>query len=300
MLGQNVRFDGGNKAHDWLIKELGKQVEWHPVCPEMEMGLGAPRESVRLISHGTTIEMVGNKTGEKLTALAKKTAARILGKFPEPDGMIFKKNSPSCGMERVRVEKKNGYVDRNALGMFAEAFMEKFPLVPCTEEGRMENLEEREHFVMRLFARKRWREQPKTIASLQLFHQRYKFILMAHNQKLAKDLGKIAANSDRRSPKEVCAEYELVFFDAMSKRTTPGRRFNVLQHLFGFLKDRLPEKEKKSLLDDLEGYRRGEISFQATFALLRSACKRVDVPYLEQNLFWDPYPRALGLRRFLE
>ncbi len=300
LLGENVRFDGGHKAHEWLIKELGKQVEWHPICPEMEMGLGAPRESVRLIAHGDSVEMVGNKSGDNLSTLAKKTAAKIVGKFPATDGMVFKKNSPSCGLERVRVEKKNGYVDRNGQGLFAQAFTTSFPLVPCTEEGRMEDVEEREHFVMRVFARRRWRDLPKTIASVQLFHQRYKFILMAHNQRLAKELGKLAANSDRRPVREVSANYEVAFTEALSKRTTPGRRYNVLQHLFGFLKDRISEKEKKSLGEELESYRSGEISFQAIIALLRHSCKHVGVPYLEENLFWDPYPKALGLRRFLE
>ncbi len=299
LLGNQVRFDGGHKGHEWLIKELAKQVEYYAVCPEMEMGLGVPRESVKQIAHGDGVELVGNTTGRKLTTLAKKTAAKMLTKFPEPDGMVFKKNSPSCGLERVKVEKKNGYMDRTGQGMFAAAFVANFPLVPCTEEGRMADVEEREHFVMQVFARRRWRDLPKTVASMQLFHQRYKFVLMAHNQKLAKDLGKIAANSDRRAPDKACAEYETVFAQALSKRSTPGRRFNVLQHLFGFLKDRLPEAEKKSLYEDLQGYQTGEVSFQTMVSLLRHTSQRVGVTYLAENLFWDPYPKSLGLQRFL-
>jgi len=299
LLGEKVRFDGGHKGYDWLTEELSKQVAWHAVCPEVEMGLGVPRESIRLVEEDGKTELVENKTERNLTALADRTSKRILKNFPVVDGYVFKKNSPSCGWERVRVHKPKDRFSKDGQGKFAEAFTKTFPLVPCSEEGRLCDVEEREHFVIRVFAHFRWRNLPKSIASVQLFHQRYKFLLMAHSPKLAKDLGKLAANSDRRAPKEVCAEYEAVFAEALAKKSTPGRRFNVLQHLFGYVKDKLPAPEKKSLWEDLEGYRSGEISFQAVVQLLRHASQRVGVNYLAENLFWDPYPKALGLRKFI-
>ncbi len=299
LLGEPVRFDGGHKSNEWLIKELGKQVEWFSVCPEVEMGLGVPRESIRLAETKEGVRLIANETQRDLTPLAEKTSAKIIKRFPILHGFVLKKNSPTCGQERVRIDRKGASFGKDGVGLFAKALMESFPRLPVIEEGRLSNPEEREHFVTRVFALYRWQQVPKKVAAIQLFQQRYKFLILAHSPKSVPQLGKIAANSAKQTPSEVYAEYESLFLKALSQATTAGRRYNVLQHVFGFLKDQISDNEKKSLWEELEGYRSGEISFQTVVSLLRHAARRVGVTYLEENLFWDPYPKALGLRKFL-
>ncbi len=299
LLGNAVRFDGGHKGQVWLIKELGQQVQWHVLCPEFEMGLGVPRESIRLVKEGETIRLIGNETELDLTALAAKTAKRLIAALPPLQGFIFKKDSPSCGLERVKVEQKGGHSARDGQGIFATALVTKYPELPVIEEGRLTDAEQREHFVTRVYALHRWNALAPTIPALQLFHQRYKYLLMAHSPKSVAQLGRLAANSDRQPISIVFAHYRTLFLEALAKGTTPGRRYNVLQHLFGYVKDRVEAKERKALWEELEGYHSGEVAFQTVVSLLRHTSRRVGVPYLEQNLFWDPHPKGLGLRKYL-
>lgn len=299
LLGNRVRYDGGHKRADWLVKELGKQVAWHVVCPEMEMGLGVPREAVRLVKAGTKVKMVGNQSQTDHTKVAEKTVKRLADELPVLHGFVLKKNSPSCGMERVKLEQKSGADTRDGVGLFAAELIKRYPDLPLIEEGRLSDVEQREHFVTRVFALFRFENLKQTIPELQLFHQRYKYLLMAHQPKAVPKLGKIAANSDRRTVPVAFAEYRALFLPALAEPTTPGRRYNVLQHLFGYLKDRATEKEHRELWEELEGYRSGEVSFQTVVSLLRHASRRLRVEYLEKNLFWDPHPKSLGLRKYL-
>ena len=301
LLGKPVRHDGGHKRDDWLVDELGKWVTWYPVCPEMEMGLGSPRETVRLLqtSEGELVRMITNKTNKDLTALAAKTVRRITGLLPEIEGFVLKKKSPSCGIERVNLYNTKGHPEKKGVGFFAERLMKSHPGLPVIEEGRLTDPEQREQFVMRIFALFRWRQVPAKISAIQKFHQNYKLLLMAHSPMLYQKLGGIAANSAKGRPSEIREEYESFFLEALRQPSSTRKRVNVLQHMFGYFRGKISEKEKRSLLKAIEEYGQGELSFLASLKLIEHVASSLSIPYLEAQLLFDPYPKELALRKYL-
>jgi uncharacterized protein YbbK (DUF523 family)/uncharacterized protein YbgA (DUF1722 family) len=301
LLGQKVRYDGQHKRVDWLVEELGKWVSFHPVCPELEMGLGAPRESMRLVRRGARgrLRLLGNDTDRDFTDPAERTARRLVEDLPDLDGYVLKKNSPSCGLERVKVYDANQVPARAGQGFFATALQESRPGLPVIEEGRLTDPEQREHFVTAVFAFFRWKAVPARVAAIQAHHQQYKLLLMAQSPQHYRRLGGVAANPRRRRPSEIRAEYETLLLEALAKASTTGKRVNVLQHIFGYFKEKLGAREKRDLLEAIEDYRKGELSFLAAVKLHQHVAKRLEIPYLEGQLFFDPYPKALALRRLL-
>ena len=296
LLGQRVRYDGNHKRDDWLVKELGKWVQWFPVCPEMEMGLGAPRESMGLLREGGAIKLIGNDSGTNYTALCEKTSRRLTRALPALDGYVLKKSSPTCGLERVRTFPGPSYTGR---GLYAERLVESRPLLPTIEEGRLTDPPQREHFVTRVFAHFRARQLPARMKSLQDFHQGYKLLLMAHSPDHYRKLGRMVANAGRKTPRAILEEYLPLFNQALARPATPGRQANVLQHVLGYFKKQLGSKEKQGLVEAIEDYRTGNLSFLAALKLMEQLLIRLPSPYLETQLYFAPYPKALNLRRFL-
>ena len=301
LLGRPVRYNGGHKRHDWLVDELGKWVIWVPVCPEMEMGLGAPRESMSLVADPAYRHprLIANKSRRDLTALAVKTSRRLIDSLGELDGYVLKKNSPSCGLERVKRYGLKGAPIGTGPGLFAERLRRQFPELALIEEGRLTNPEDREHFVTRLFASLALRAVVPRVSAIQKFHEHYKLLLMAHSPTHYRELGRIAAGSAGRSADEVLRAYGSHFKAALSMPTSTKKRVNVLQHVFGYFSPELSAKERTSLLGAMEKYRLGELSFLAALTLIEHTLSQHPVPYLEGQLFFEPYPKALALRRYL-
>lgn len=300
LLGQRVRFDGGDKRDDWLVDELGKWITWYPVCPEMEMGLGSPRESMRLalVAGASGTRLLTNRSNRDLTVPAQATARGMVARLPELDGFVLKKSSPSCGLERVKVYNRKGIPDPKGEGFFAAELKRRFPDLPMIEEGRLTDPEQREHFVTRIFAARRWRDVPARVSAVQKFHETYKLLIMAHSPAHYRALGRIAANPERRIPTEVRDAYGRLFPKALALPPTPAKRINVLQHILGYFKRTLSSKERHAILESLEEYRDGELPFLSVLLLLRHQLTRLSVPYLEGQLFFEPYPKRLAKRRF--
>src|SRR5271169_6525634 len=202
LLGEQVRFDGGHKRSDFLVETLGRFVEFVPVCPEMEIGLGVPRETLRLVRKGDEVRLVADKSGldhtDKMNTFAEhRTIA--LGR-EDLSGYVLKKNSPSCGMERVRVYGASGMATREGAGLFASALMRRYPSLPIEEEGRLNDPHLRENFVERIFAYRRLRSffsARWTLGGLVQFHTMHKLVLMAHSPKAYSELGRFVANAKR-------------------------------------------------------------------------------------------------------
>lgn len=210
LLGENVRFDGGHKHDLYLTETLGKFVEWVPICPEVEIGLGTPRESLHLASDPAAPRMVTTKTKQDHTeAMLKFSHAKIEQlKRLQLNGYILKKDSPSCGMERVRVYSEKGMPARNGVGLFARVLMERLPSLPIEEEGRLNDAKLRENFIVRVFCHQRWqrlREKPFRLADLMAFHAQHKFLLLAHHEKNYREMGKLVAAGKSQAPKELLA-----------------------------------------------------------------------------------------------
>ncbi len=301
LLGENVRYDGGHKRDPFLTGVLGDYVEWVSVCPELEMGLGVPREAIQLERKNDLIQLVGTKSRIDHTGTMKQWARGRLAELAKKDlcGYVLKKNSPSCGMERVRVYDKNGAPSRAGRGMFAEALMERFGLLPVEEEGRLQGPKLRENFIERVFAYRRVRNLFAgrwTAGQVVAFHARHKLLLMAHSPQACRELGKLVAGVKKTPRKAFQDAYERQFMEGMKAIATRGRHTNVLQHMLGYLRDHLDRESTEEIVSLNEDYRLGLEPLVAPVTLIRHYVRRFDIEYLRGQVYLEPHPKELMLR----
>lgn len=304
LLGEPVRFDGGHKRDRFVTDRLGRFVEWVPVCPELEAGLGVPRPSMRLVREGDEIRLREHRTDRDHSARMRSFARKRVRALRalELCGYVLKKDSPSCGMTRVKIESPKGMPERKGRGLFAEALMEAFPLLPVEEEGRLNDPVLRENFAERLFAYHRLRElfRPRWgRRDVVAFHTAHKLELMAHSPQAYRELGRLVAQIKSLPRAEFRARYEEGFMRALEKRATPGRNTNVLQHMAGYVRDRLDAESRAELLATIEDYRGGLVSLPVPLTLLRSYARRFRVDYLLGQVYLDPHPKELVLRNHI-
>ena len=244
LLGNRVRHNGEHKANEWLLNQLSPFVSWLPICPEVEMGLGVPRETMRLVGTATRPRLVTVNSKEDQTERAHQTIDRILKKDFNLDGFIFKKDSPTCGLERVKVYGSSGIPVKNGVGLFAKSIQEKYPKIPMIEEGRLSDPNQREFFLNQLYIFSQFTRIPKSTRALQEFHQNHKLQLMAYDPGRYLLLGRIAANSQKQQITEVFTKYEDLISVLIKKPLTAQKYANVFQHMLGYFKKDLDTKEK--------------------------------------------------------
>lgn len=305
ILGQEVRYNGGHKLSRYLRDTLGSYVEFLPLCPEMEIGMGVPRETVRLEGDPHDPEsyprMVAPKSGTDYTEAMRAYAtakAQDLARA-KIHGAILQKGSPSCGMERVKVYPESGMPRKSGRGLFARALMEELPYLPVEEDGRMNDPRLRENFIERIFAFRRIREffsNPWSMGDLVRFHTREKMQLMAHDRPTYTALGRIVAHAKGRPKDQVAQEYESIYMTGLKKMATVRKVTNVLQHMAGHLKKILDAEDKAELHDTIERYHQGEVPLVVPLTLLRHHVRKHKVEYLEGQTFLEPHPRELSLR----
>jgi uncharacterized protein YbgA (DUF1722 family)/uncharacterized protein YbbK (DUF523 family) len=301
LLGENVRFDGGHKHDQYLTGTLAQFVEWVPVCPEVEIGLGTPRESLHLAGDFQTPRLVTTKTNQDHTAAILKFAQAKIEQLKrlQLNGYILKKDSPSCGMERVRVYAEKGRpATRNGVGLFARVLMEKMPNLPIEEEGRLNDFKLRENFIVRIFCHYRWqrlREKPFRLAKLITFHAQHKFLLLAHHEKNYREMGKLVAKGKSQAPKDLLARYEALYFSALRQPAPRRKHANVLQHLAGYFKKQLDEKDKQELHATIADYQRGLLPLIVPLTLIKHYVNKFDVRYLHDQVYLNPHPKELML-----
>jgi uncharacterized protein YbgA (DUF1722 family)/uncharacterized protein YbbK (DUF523 family) len=301
LLGENVRFDGGHKRDRFVTDTLGQFLEFVPVCPEMECGLGVPRESMRLVGDPESPRLVTNRTKIDHTERMITWARKRVKELEKEDlcGFIFKSRSPSSGMERVRVYNEKGIPEKKGVGMFARIFMEQFPLLPVEEDGRLHDIKLRENFIERIFALKRWRDlldEKKSRGRLVAFHTQHKLLILAHGQKHSRILGKLVAAAKSISPKKLYPQYQALFMEALKLKTTVKKNINVLQHMMGYFKKQLSAGEKHELLETFDQYREGYIPLIVPLTLIKHYVGKYDQPYLKQQVYLNPHPIELKLR----
>jgi uncharacterized protein YbgA (DUF1722 family)/uncharacterized protein YbbK (DUF523 family) len=301
LLGQKVRYDGGHKRDAFLVEVFGRHVEWVSVCPEVEIGLGVPRDTLRLELQGDDIRLIMPKTGADYTETMRTFAAQRLAVLAQErlGGYILKKDSPSCGMERVRLYPDNGMPRKSGQGLFAAALMRCLPHLPVEEEGRLNDPRLRENFVTRVFAYQRWQqlaEQTISRAALLRFHAQHKFVLVAHNQVGTQRLGRLLAHPDQFTDDQALAAAYLGGFTEVMRRT-PTRRShtNVLQHLAGYVSDHLDNDERAELSAMIDQYRRELLPLIVPVTLLRHYVRKFQVPYLVDQVYLTPHPHELML-----
>jgi len=301
LLGETVRYDGGHKRHAFLTETFGRFVEWVPICPEVECGLGTPREPMRLVDTAKGVRLLTVKTAVDLTSQLEKYAKRRVAELAEADlsGYVFKKDSPSCGLMRVKVYEPNGGARRTGRGLFAARFIEECPNLPVEEEGRLSDPRLRENFVERVFAYSRLRrlfEGRWSAAALIEFHTAHKLILMSHSPEAYRRLGRLVAGVRELSRKEMERRYTEAFMAALAVIATPRRHTNVLQHMAGYFKDRLDRNAKTELVAAIDDYRRELVPLVVPLTLIRHYVRLHEVSYLEGQFYLEPHPKELMLR----
>lgn len=303
LLGERVRFDGGHKHAPLLTETLGRFVSYVPLCPETAIGLGVPRQTLRLVNDGGEPRAIGNRDGgdfsHALNDFGQKSAAQLLGGANPICGMIVKKDSPSCGMMRVRVYSEAQIPQRNGMGLFTRQIMEAHPWLPVEEEGRLNDPALRENFIERIFVCQRWwqlLEEGLTPARLVEFHTRHKYILMARGSHLYRQLGQKVAEAGRGDIEALAQHYFPSLMTALSQLASRGSHSNVLTHLMGYLKRHIDPGEKQELLMLIEAYRRGELPLVVPVTMLKHHLGRHPEAYLKRQHYLTPYPDGLMLR----
>jgi uncharacterized protein YbgA (DUF1722 family)/uncharacterized protein YbbK (DUF523 family) len=301
LLGNNVRYDGGHKLDRFLRDTLGEYVTFVPVCPEVECGLPVPRESMRLVGDPADPRLVTTRTGIDHTEQMKNWAQQRLKALAQEDlcGFIFKKDSPSSGMERVKVYNEKGMAEKTGRGLFAKAFMERFPRVPTEEEGRLYDPRLRENFIERIFALQRWRDtlaQGKTLGRLVAFHTREKLLLLSHSPEHYRTMGKLVAAGKQQALDRLYDAYEGAFVAALTLKATPAKHVNVLQHILGYFKKNLGADEKQEMLALVNDFRAGHLPLIVPITLINHYVRKYAEPYLAQQSYLTPHPIALQLR----
>jgi uncharacterized protein YbgA (DUF1722 family)/uncharacterized protein YbbK (DUF523 family) len=311
LLGQEVRFDGGHKRDPFLTEILGPHVEWVPVCPEVEMGLGTPRETLRLVRVGNSVRMITTRTAVDHTGGMNAWSGRRLDAlaFEGLSGYVLKKDSPSCGMERVKVyDGAQGVPARNGRGLFAAALLERFPLLPVEEEGRLSDPRLRENFIERVFAHRRLSDLFGTtgrgagsgsswsLGALVAFHTAHKMSLLSHSTTAYQELGQLVARAKELPRSELRSQYQALFMKTLAIPATTRRHTNVLTHMAGHLKKVVDAESRQELAACIDEYRRGLVPLVVPLTLIRHHVRVHDVEYLKGQVYLDPHPRELMLR----
>jgi uncharacterized protein YbgA (DUF1722 family)/uncharacterized protein YbbK (DUF523 family) len=303
LLGQPVRFDGGHQQDRFITDTLGKYVEFVPVCPEVECGLGVPREAMRLVGDPEAPRLLTVHTRVDLTDRMLAWARKRVPELEQENlgGFIFKSKSPSSGMARVKVypEQAPGPPVTRGVGMFARVFMAHFPLLPVEDEGRLHDPVLRENFITRIFVLQRWREllaAHPNLGALVAFHTRHKLLILSHSPKHYRELGRLVARASELPVQELYSHYQSRLMDALRLIATPAKNANVLYHLMGYFKKDLTAAKKQELLEIIDHYRQGFVPLVVPVTLINHYVRKYKQPYLQEQVYLRPHPVELQLR----
>jgi uncharacterized protein YbgA (DUF1722 family)/uncharacterized protein YbbK (DUF523 family) len=302
LLGDEVRFDGGHKRDRFLTDVLGPHVEWVRVCPEVEVGLGTPRETLRLVREGTgSIRMVTTRSGVDHTEAMERWARARLDRLAADDlsGYVLKKDSPSCGMERVKVFGAGNMPEKSGRGIYAAALLARFPTLPVEEEGRLADPHLRENFIERVFAYRRLRTffaGRWTAGGLVAFHTAHKMSLLSHSTTAYTALGRLVASAGALASDALKSQYEEAFMRTLAVMATARRHTNVLMHMAGHLKKAVDGGSRNELAACIDEYRRGLVPLVVPLTLLRHYVRLHGIEYLAGQTYLEPHPRELMLR----
>ena len=301
LVGAKVRYDGGHRWDRFLTDTLGRHLEFVPVCPEAECGLGVPREPMRLVGGPEAPRLLTVRTGQELTERLQTWTGGKLPELASGDlaGFIFKSKSPSCGPARVKLHDDQGRIAGRGAGLFARAFMEQFPLLPVADESQLYDPEFRENFLERLFFWRRWRElltKKPGRGDLVAFHTRHKYQFLAHSTEHYRQMGQwVAQGRELAMPKRL-AGYQALALAALRLRATASKNANVLYHLLGYFKKQLSGPDQQEALEAIDSYRRGEAPLIVPLTLINHYVRKYQEPYLEGQAYLNPDPLELTLR----
>jgi len=281
-----------------IVKKLKEFVDFETVCPEVGIGLGVPRKPIRLVGSEKKLRLVQPDTGKDLTADMTRFSSVFLEAVGAIDGFILKDRSPTCGNKDVKIYPKEGKVapvTTKGSGIFGGKAAETFPRLAIETEGRLNNFRIREHFLTKLFLLARFRtvKESDEMGGLVAFHTENKLLLMAYNQAVLRELGRIVANPEHREPSKIIGDYETLLARAFARASRHTSNINVLMHALGYFKEGLNTGEKSFFLDTLERYRDSKVPLSVCIEIIRSWVVRFQEPYLSRQTYFSPYPEAL-------
>ena len=304
LMGKQVRFDGGHKKNNFILSTLSKHIDFQSVCPEIESGFGIPRSTMQLRKNGEEIRLVFSKDpNNDVTDKLLDYSNEKVNQLDHLDGFIFKKDSPSCGAFRVPVVvHKDGFRSKEGVGLFAKTFMERHPLIPIEEEGRLNDAGLCENFFERVYAYRRWKkacDQKSGVQELINFHSRHKLMLMARGSHFYQELGRLVSGTTKKDLAEKREKYIQRFMEVMKITTQRGRQVNVLQHIMGYLKQAITSDDKQELLSIFEAYRQRQLPLITPVTLLRHHLRVHPQRYISAQHYLEPFPEQLALRSAL-
>ncbi|MFP5225698.1 MAG: YbgA family protein [Actinomycetota bacterium] len=299
LLGQQVRYDGGHKHDRWITGVLSQHVELIDVCPEVEIGLGTPREPIRLERIDGEVRLVGQTSKDDHTEAMLEFSRRRVEELGRLDAYLLKAKSPSCGPNRIPIWNPSGQPERSGRGLFAGTLTQMRPELAIEEEGRLNDTPLRERFLAHLYTVARLRELTErgaTRGNLQAFHRAHKFLLMSYSPKIYRELGRLVAEAT--DAREAARVYGMRLAEAFQQPASMGRQVNTLQHAAGMLRDRLTDPEREELVELIGRYSRASLPLVAVTTLLRSHARRHQgwrpADWLAEQTYLEPYPPELA------
>ena len=306
LLGKQVRFDGGHSRSKLCLETLSVYSDFHPFCPEMAAGFGTPRPAMRLVGDPEQPTLTYSKKKdaslpvEDLTETLRAGYRDQLKTLGDLDAYILMRNSPSCGLERIKVYQKSGYPhEKKTRGLFTQDLMNTNPLLPMEEEGRLNDHALRENFILRAYTNHFFKREvlaAGTVSALIDFHSRYKLIVMAHNLEAYQELGQMVANPHEHELEELLGLYHRYLMTALAKPAKRKSHTNVLMHILGFLKKSIPGPARQSIAKTINDYRVGQLPLITPLTLLKHYIHLCGTPYIRKQRYLSPYPEDLGLR----
>lgn len=293
-----VRYDGKFIKDEFVLK-LKKYCEFINVCPEVEIGLGVPRNKIIVYKKGKNYGLYQPAGGLELTDKMIKFSEKFLDSLNEIDGFLLKSKSPSCGVSGTVIykDKREKIYHSKGKGIFALKVLEKFPFLPVEDEKRLKNTAIKDHFLTSIFAIADLRDLIKNIKKveeLMNFHQRYKYLLMLYSQSKLKEMGRLVAGYDKnKNLKDILEKYRELFLTVFKKKPSKGRHINVVEHIFGHISDRLNKKEKNYFKELLEKYRKGFLEINTLKEILKSFAQKFKEDYIINQVYLEPYPEDL-------
>ena len=306
-MGDPVRYNAGHKHSKVCTQLLARCFKYVPLCPEVAIGLGVPRDPIRLVKSNpkpdAEVRVIGvvDKTLDVTQPLID-YADSVVPELESVRGYILMQNSPSCGLRGVRRYLPNGHgIDSEGVGMFAQRLRERFPHLPMEEVGRLNNSELRENFLTRVFAYDAWfryvESDPRPGRIIEFFTA-YKYLLLAHHQQKTRDLGQLIANAKAMTPEQLAFEVRGGIMDILSHSASRKDRTNALMHVQGHLKGYLSKEEKAELTLLIDEYRRGLKPVSAVLTLLRHYLPRTPHQFIHSQLLLAAEPAEMGLCDF--
>lgn len=304
LLGQEVRFDSGHKQDRYITDTLGTYFEYKPFCPEVAIGLGIPRPSIRLQDVAGETRALMPKTGADYTDQITEYGLSVLPKIEALSGYIFKRKSPTCGMERVKVypAEAGKMPGQEGIGIYSQVLQDNFPNLPMEEEGRLNDTHLRENFIKRVFIYHEWQQltaKDFTVNAFMDFHARHKLLLILHQYGYSKELGRLVSESTAENLEKQSQRYISLFMKTL--KIIPQRRHHgqVLTRLVTSINSELDETQKKDVLEIIDEYIAGELPLSAPIRLVKHYLTAIDLPYVAQQSYLSPYPDELGLMKAL-